>query len=141
MSDSLKIYLAGRVAGLEDEGRGWREDVVKQLQAIAEWNGKKVEIFDPTKYFSYAEKRHRTVKQIKSYYMDRLSKCDIVLLNCNGTQYSIGTAQEIQFAVDHGIPIIGFGTSETYNWIVDVDCQVVFDSMPEATDYIRDFYL
>ena len=113
----LKVYLAGRVKGLDDEGRGWREDVVKQLEAIAEWNGKKIEIFDPTKYFSYSDKRHKTVRQIKEYYMNRLSKCDIMLLNCNDTEYSIGTAQEVQFAVDHNIPVIGFGTTNMYNWI------------------------
>lgn len=137
----LNIYLAGRVKGLDDEGAGWREDITKQLEAIAEWNEKKVNVFDPTKYFSYSEKRHKTNKQIKEYYMHKLAKSDIVIVNVDDTTVSIGTAQEVQFAVDHHIPVLGWGTHDMYPWIAEVDCQVVFDSMAELTDYVRDYYL
>lgn len=137
----LKIYLAGRVKGLDDEGAGWREDITKQLEAIAEWNNKSVSIFDPTKYFSYSDKRHKTVKQIKDYYMYQVREADIVVVNVDDSDVSIGTAQEVQHAVDNNVPVIGWGTKNVYPWITEVDCQVVFDTMSEATDYIRDYYL
>lgn len=138
---NLRVYLAGRCKGLEDGGQTWREDITKQLTAVAEWQDKKVDIFDPTKYFSYAEVKHKTQKQVKDYYMWQLSRCDVVLLNANDTNFSIGTAQEVQYAIDHHIPVVAWGTQEMYPWIVEVDAQVVFDSMHEAVDYIRDYYL
>ena len=141
MKKSLRVYLAGRCKGLEDGGKIWREEIAKQLNAVSEWQEKPIDIFDPTKYFSYAEKRHKTQKQIKDYYMNQLLKCDLMILNANDSNFSVGTAQEVQFAVDHNIPIIAFGTQEMYPWIVEVDAQVVFDSMHEAVDYVRDFYL
>lgn len=140
MSD-LKVYLAGRCYGLDDEGKGWRQEITKQLEAVAEWQEKNIKIFDPTKFFSYSEKKHKTQKQVKDYYIHKLSRCDVMILNANDTNVSIGTAQEVQFAVDNGIPVIAFGTHNMYPWIVDVDAQVVFDSMHEVVDYIRDYYL
>ena len=137
----LKIYLAGQCKGLSDEGRGWRKQISEQLETVANWSGAEVEIFNPTKYFSYEEKRHKTQAQIKRYYLSQIKKCDVVLLNCEGTDVSIGTAQEVQYAVDHDIPVIGFGSNNVYPWITEVDCQVAFESMHEAVDYIRDFYL
>lgn len=137
----LKCYLAGRCKGLDDEGAGWRTEITTKLNAVAEWKDRKIEIFDPTKYFSYSSNKHKTQKQIKEYYLNRLSKCDLVILNANDTDYSIGTAQEIQFAVDNHIPIIAFGTQNMYPWIVEVDVQVLFDNMYELVDYVRDYYM
>lgn len=137
----LNVYLAGRVKGLDDEGSTWRSDIKRQLEAIADWNEKRINVFDPTKFFSYSEKKHKTNKQIKEYYMYKLAKSDIVIVNVDDTTVSIGTAQEVQFAVDHGIPVLGWGTHDIYPWIGEVDCQVVFESMAELTDYVRDYYL
>lgn len=73
--------------------------------------------------------------------MNKISKCDMVIVNLNDSDSSVGTAQEIQFAVDHDIPVIGFGNNNTYSWISEVDCQVAFNTMTETVDYVRDFYL
>lgn len=138
---AIKIYLAGRCKGLEDEGASWRQKITEMLKFCASMTGTRVKIFDPTKFFSYKEEKHKTQKQIKHYYFHRLRECDVVIVNCNDTNFSIGTAQEIQFAVDNNIPVVGFGTTEMYPWITEVDCQVVFDSIHECVDYIRDYYL
>lgn len=137
----LKIYLAGRCKGLVDGGKEWRENARKILETIAETAGSKIVIFDPTEYFDYESHKHKSQKQIKDYYYHAIRQCDLVLLNCIGTDVSIGTAQEVQYAVDNNIPVIGFGTEHVYPWITEVDCQVVFDSIHEALDYIRDFYI
>lgn len=52
----------------------------------------------------------------------------------------IGTAQELQFAVDNHIPIIGFNDYDSYEWLPE-DCDVIFKGINEAIDYINDFYL
>ena len=100
-----------------------------------------MKIINPVAYFSYSENKHRSQKQVKSFFMNRITQCDLVIVNLDDSDASVGTGQEVQFAVDHNIPVIGFGTKNIYPWISEVDCQVVFDSMHEAVDYIRDYYL
>lgn len=141
MSKPLTVYLAGPCKNLEDEGRGYREEITKMLETVAEWCGKSVKIINPTKYFSYSENKHKSNKQVKEFYLNKILHCDLVLCNVSNTDCSPGTAQETQFAVDHNIPVIGYGTKNCYPWITEVDCQVVFDSMHEVVDYVRDYYL
>lgn len=136
-----KVYLAGACAHVDDEGKLWRERASEMLNKIAGWQGVKVDVVDPTAYFTYSEKKHKTNKQVKDYFLYKIRQCDIVLCNLEDTDKSCGTAQETQFAVDHHIPVIGFGTKNVYPWIAEVDCQVAFDTMSEAIDYIRDYYL
>ena len=138
--DTVNIYLAGACRDVPDGGVEWRKTASERLEKIAEWCGRSVRVIDPTKYFSYEIKKHRTDKQVKEFYLSKVAKCDIVLLNLNNTSCSVGTGQECQFAKDHGIPIIGFGTEDVYPWL-DVDCQVVFEDMTLALDYIRDYYI
>ena len=133
--------MAGKCKGLQDQGRTWREDITNKLETVAEWSGKEVHIINPIKYFSYDESKHKTNKQVKEFFMNKISKCDMVIVNLNDSDSSVGTAQETQFAVDHDIPVIGFGNNNTYSWISEVDCQVAFNTMTETVDYVRDFYL
>lgn len=126
---------------MPDEGKEWREEITTKLETVAEWSNRKIKIINPTKYFSYKERKHKTQKQVKEFYMGKISRCDIVICNLNNTDTSPGTAQELQFSVDHHIPIIGFGNNSVYPWLSEVDCQVVFDTMSEAIDYVRDYYM
>lgn len=137
----FKIYLAGACRDVPDEGATWREEATNKLKKVAEWMNAEVDIVNPVKYFTYANNGGNTSKQIKSYYMSQLKTCDLVMVNLKGTSTSVGTGQECQYAVDNHIPIIGFNNDNSYTWIADVDCDVVFETMNVAIDYIRDYYL
>ena len=139
--NKIKCYLAGACKALEDEGLEWREKATKMLEQAAEWRDVKLKVINPVTFFSYAEHKHKTHKQVKSFYMNKIAKCDFVLVSLDDSDKSVGTGQELQFASDHHIPIIGFGTNNVYPWLAEVDCEVVFDSLMEAIDYIRDYYL
>lgn len=76
----------------------------------------------------------------EQFYLSRIRKCDLILVNLEHTNTSIGTAQELQFAVDNHIPIIGFNNYDSYEWLPE-DCDVIFTGINEAIDYISDFYL
>ena len=128
----LKIYLAGASKYEADEGLGWR----KTLQS--DW-GETTNIINPLDYFRYSENWHQNDKQVKEFYLSRIRKSDVVLVNLNNSDSSCGTCQEIQYARDHDIPIIGFGHDNVYNWLL-VDCQCVFDTAEEAMEYIIDYY-
>lgn len=137
---NITVYLAGACKNVPDEGKEWRSEITTKLQAVAAWNDFSVKVINPTDYFTYSEKKHRTNKQVKEFFMDKILHCDLVICNCNHTNSSPGTAQEVQFAVDHLIPVIGYGYEDAYPWIVERDCQVVFNTMTEVVDYIRDYY-
>ena len=137
----LKIYAAGACRHVPDEGRAWREQVTKMLEQAAEWKNAQVSVVNPLDFFTYAENKQKSHKQVKKFYMNRIKNCDVVLVNLDSTDYSPGTAQEVQYAVDHEIPVVGFGTDKVYPWLSDVDCDVTFEKITEAVDYIRDYFM
>lgn len=131
--NKINIYLAGASKHEPDEGMGWRRKLVD------EWEDLGINFINPLNFFRYSETWHQSSKQVKYYYLSRLKKADTVLVNLNNSDSSCGTCQEIQYAVDHDIPVIGFGRQNVYNWL-EVDCQCIFDTMDEAMEYIYNYY-
>ena len=138
--ETIRIYLAGPCYYEDDEGKGWREKAVQMLKTATDDKEICVRVINPVDFFSYSEAKHQSDTQVKRYYMDQILHSRLVLVNLDRTRTSPGTAQELQFAVDNKIPIIGFESGdEVYPWL-KVDCQVVFSSMLQAIDYISDYY-
>ena len=137
--NEIVIYLAGPCACEDDEGRGWREKAVEIFRHAVEARDCKIKIINPVDFFSYSEAKHQSDTQVKKYYMDQILHSRIVLCNLIHTKMSPGTAQELQYAVDHDVQVIGFGDEDVYPWL-KVDCQCVFPSMLQAIDYIVDYY-
>lgn len=137
---TIEIYLAGPCFFEDDEGRGWRDKAAQMLKTATADKECKVRAINPVDFFSYSEAKHQSDTQVKRYYMDQILHSRLVLVCLDRTRTSPGTSQELQFAVDHNIPIIGFETGEdVYPWL-KVDCQVIFPSMLQAIDYIVDYY-
>ena len=132
----FEIYLAGGSKNEPDEGMGWRDQLRRDWQN----HFSDISIVNPLDYFRYSKDWHQSDKQVKQYYLSRIKKCGAVLVNLNNSDKSCGTCQEIQYAVDHDIPVIGFGTENIYNWLL-VDCQCVFENSDEAMDYIMTYYV
>lgn len=140
MKDFIKIYLAGACKNVKDEGKAWRNEIKKAFYIIAKYDNLYSCVIDPTEYFSYSNPTHKTDKQVKSFYMSQIRKCDILLVNLNQSEDSCGTCMEVQYAVDNHIPVIGFGNDHVYAWL-KVDCDVIFDKIEEAIDYIKKYYM
>lgn len=139
--ERFQIYLAGGCANELDEGKGWREKASVIFNDHIESDDYKVVIIDPTRYFSYADRKTEdSDKQIKNFYMSQILHSRLVLCCLDRSKLSPGTAQEVQFAVDHNIPVIGWGKDDIYPWLA-VDCQVIFPSMLQAIDYIKEYYI
>ena len=128
MGEIFQIYLAGGCLNEDDEGRGWREKATEIFKQAADSSPYQVRVFNPIDFFSYSEAKHQSDKQVKWYYMDQIKNSRVVLVNLNNSNKSIGTGQELQYAYDNGIPIIGFGETEVYPWL-KVDCQCIFSSL------------
>ena len=132
------VYLAGPVKYEEDGGTGWRLDVYKYSKDRG-WIF--LAVFDPTEWFTYSQddEYHLSDRQIREYYFQAIKRSFLVLVNLSGTDKSIGTGMEIQYVVDHDVPVIGFGTEGIYPWIAD-SCTVCFNTLDEALRYIEIYY-
>ena len=140
MSEVIRIYLAGPSYFEDDEGATWRQKATQMFKTVTEDLDCTVKIINPLDFFSYSEVKHQSDTQVKQYYMDQILHSRLILCNLDRTRTSPGTAEELQFAVDHNIPVISFSTDEeVYPWL-KVDSQVVFPSMLQAIDYIIDYY-
>lgn len=140
MSETIRIYLAGPSYFEEDEGGAWRTKAVQMIKTATDDKPYDVKVINPLDFFSYSEVKHQSDTQVKQYYMDQILHSRLVLCNLDHTRTSPGTAEELQFAVDHQIPVISFSSGdEVYPWL-KVDSQVVFSSLLQAIDYIADYY-
>lgn len=138
MAKNRIIYLAGKCNGLSiTEQNLWRV----HIKNIFECNYDDVIVINPNDYFNYFQKLHKTNKQVKEYYMSLIDKSDLVIVNLNNSDSSVGTGQELEHARMMNIPIVGFGTEHVYPWEAEVDCQVVFDNIEECIDYVNSYYL
>ena len=138
--ETINIYLAGPSYYEDDEGKRWREKATQMLKTATDDKNVNVKVINPIDFFSYSEAKHQSDTQVKKYYMDQILHSRLILCNLDRTRTSSGTAQELQYAVDHDIPIISFCTEyEVYPWL-KVDSQVIFSSMLQAIDYIVDYY-
>lgn len=137
--ETIRIFLSGPVQYEEDGGRQWRDKAEQIFAQAAESKDVRIKVLNPTKFFSYDEAKHQSDNQVKEYYLDQVLHSRLVLVNLNNTKTSPGTAEELQFARDHHIPVIGFGSQEIYPWL-KVDCQAVFPSLLQAIDYIVEYY-
>lgn len=130
----FKVYLAGACKHEPDEGEGWRNSI------ISDWDDLGIKFVNPLQYFRYSENWHQSHKQVKQFYFSKIKTCDVVLVNLNKSDSSCGTCQEVQYAIDQGIPVIGFGHENVYNWL-EVDCQCIFDKAEDAMEYIYNYYV
>lgn len=138
----FNIYTSGATKNIDPEiSYGWRKAVKEEFTEFSIYNNKySVEVFIPEDYFNYETCLPNTEKQCKSYFLNKLINSQLILVNLNESDKSIGTAQELQKATDSEIPIIGFGTTNIHPWLYD-DCEVVFETLPKALEYIKNYYL
>ena len=118
----------------------WRNKIKKQLENY-ESNMYKIKVINPNDYFNYFANLHKTQRQMKEFFMYTIEKSNLIIVNLNNSNSSVGTAQELEHARMSGIPIIGFGTENVYPWESEVDCQVVFDTLEDCVEYAKNYFL
>jgi hypothetical protein len=138
------IYLAGKMSGLSiEEMSQWRNEFkIKFNQQFANslYISIPFNIVSPTDYYSFAEKKHKTEKEVMDYDLWIVKNSTLVVVNLDYPN-SIGTAIELYEANKHcGTPVIGFGTTINHPWIEEC-VTVKYDTMDEVIEYILEFYL
>lgn len=137
----FQIYLAGKTGGLSmTDANKWRDNAKIFLENY-ESTRFRIKVINPNDFFNYFKTLHKTHKQIKRFFMSQIDRSDLILVNLNNSNSSVGTGQELEHARMRTIPIIGYGTENIYPWESEEDCDIVFDTQYEALEYIVDYYL
>lgn len=139
--ESYRIYLSGGMSGLSfEEQSKWRQ----QFKDAIKYNydtERKTYCFDPTQYYNFEEKRHKSELEIMEFDLNALRESDLVVVNFNQPN-SIGTAMELAIAREHRIPIIGLNKDkkEIHPWL-ECCCNRMCDDMRELVTHVVEFYL
>ena len=134
----LKVYLSGSTKNVSEDFQEWREDC-KRYSNDGFYDD--LQFIDPISYFNYTNKQPMTDKQCLDLFMYQVEHCDVILVNLDHSEFSLGTAIEVEHAFCHNIPIIAFGCKKGtwYNWL-EIRASVVFRSLSNALNYINDYY-
>lgn len=141
--ENVKIYLSGAMAGISwEEQTEWRQRVKRAIKSRYYANEKKIAFFDPTQFYNFKEKAHKSEKEIMEFDLYNLRNSDLVIVNFgNGGNKSIGTSMELMLAKELRIPVIAFGhNEETHPWMLET-CSRVCDDIDEVVSHVVDFYL
>ena len=143
---AIKIYTAGKMSGLTfEEQMQWRSVFEYKLKKISD----EVLVFlHPPLYYNYeSPPLHKSEAEIKEWELNKIRECDIVVVNLDGINDSIGTHIELglinamnMFGNKH-IYVIGIGdATDKHPWIQSSLLRVEPD-IDAACNYINDYLL
>lgn len=139
--ESVKIYLSGSMSGVSlEEQTKWRQRVIDAIKYGYE-HEKKAAFFNPTNYYNFKERQHKSEKEIMEFDLYNLRNSDLVIVNFNNI-WSIGTAMELMLAKEMHIPVIGWNPSgeELHPWLAECTTRLC-DDMRETVEHVVNFYL
>lgn len=140
----MKIYLAGKMGGLNfEESDKWRRELKVKIYEQALYSQIHPIIINPNEYYNFKNQTHQSEKEVMQYDLNHVRSSDIVVVNLDGINTSIGTAIELYTAAQLNIPVLAWGTSEewenTHPWLKECISRVESD-MRGLSEYIRLYY-
>ena len=142
----LKIYLAGKMGGLTfAEMNEWRAKLKEILTTYADFSSVNINIVNPVDFYNFETPRHQNELEVEEFDLAHVISSNIIIVNLDGLNDSIGTAIELHDAKYHNrIPVIAFGNKDKYDglhpWIKN-NITRVEETIYDVAAYIKDFYL
>lgn len=141
----ISIYLAGAMSGLTfEESNEWREYAKEKMIKLTSYyfsNPSLVCCINPNDYYNFQTIKHKSEHEVKEFDLYKLKHSDLVLVNLENINTSIGTAMELQVAHDNNIPIVTFGDIiNVHPWITDTIWRTE-DTLEDACKYIVNYFL
>lgn len=146
MSKNFKIYTVGKMKDVSYATQlEWR---VKIANCIRQKTDKKITFIHPPLYYNYEEKGYKSEHEIKEWELNQVKNSDILIVNLDGINDSIGSHFEISAAetinslTDKHIYIIGIGQSkEPLNPWIKLSLLRQETDFDKAAEYIADYLL
>lgn len=149
------VYLCGPLGAVEDDGKGWRQDITPKLEKMglivddptkSTANGKG-EVSDDKKYFKQLIKNEEFGKLKEEFWpiirkdLRSVDKCDFLILNYQVGIPTIGTYEECTRAVISKKPILlkyDKNELDRFNpWVISwVKENEVFSNWNDLFDYL-----
>lgn len=145
INDKLQIYLAGRMSGISfEESNAWREEIKLKILTKSMITNCDTAIINPVDFYNFKEIRHQNELEIMKFDLAKVMNSDIVIVNMDGLNESIGSCIECYEAYKCGIPVLAFGKNELFMslhpWIKN--CITRHEETDnDVVNYIRDFYM
>ena len=145
MNNKLSIYLAGAMSGKSfEEMNAWRVEIKDILTHMGSYHDCNIRVTNPVEYYNFIEKRHKSEREVMQFDISRVKNSDVVIVNLDGINTSIGTSMELYECYRSDIPVIAFGTDEEYEnthpWIKECIMRHE-DTIENAATYIKEFYM
>ena len=141
----LKIYLAGKMGGLDFESMNqWRKRIKNNLNFVAEYRDYRLNVVNPVDFYNFESVRYQSDREVKEYDLAHVLSSDLIIVNLEGLATSDGTKYELHDARKANIPVIAFGEyklyEELHSWTKD-NITRVEKNMEDVVEYIKDFYM
>lgn len=148
----FKIYTAGKMAGLDPyDQMEWRKHIELSVRHVAEFNGipcANIRFVHPPMYYQYGKECFQTEKEVKNWDLNQVRTSDIVIVDLDtietsiGTHYELGIVDAVNTFGDKHIFVIGVGGEgkELHPWIEDTLHRREAD-YNDAAEYIVNYLL
>ena len=142
----LIIYECGAMSNCKsfEEMNGWRVYLKTAINKVAENVGAKVKVINPCDYYRLDIIRHQSETEVFKFDLSKVKESDLVVVNLEGLNTSIGSIIECYEAFKRDIPVLAFGSNKDYETLHPwVQCCITRHdkNYRECINYIRDFYM
>lgn len=142
--EKLKIYLAGKMSGLSfEESDEWRRDFKGVFKREMNYDTMHYTIINPNDYYNFKNPSHQNEREVMQYDLNHVRSSDIVVVNLEDINTSIGTAIELYVAAQNNIPVLAWGSDEewriTHPWLKECISRVESD-VCSLCNYIFEYY-
>ena len=146
MSKTFKIYTVGKMKDISyTKQMEWRLKIANLIKSKTE---KRISFVHPPLFYNYEQKDYKSEREIKEWELNQVKQCDILIVNLDGINDSIGSHFEISAAEtintmsDKHIYIIGIGQSkEQLNPWIELSLFRQEHDFENAARYIADYLL
>ena len=142
----LVIYECGAMSNCKsfEEMNTWRVCLKTAIKQIAENVGANVRVINPCDYYRLDIIKHQSEMEVFNYDLSRVKESNLVIVNLEGLNTSIGSIIECYEAWKNNIPVLAFGSKQDYeNLHPWVQCCITRrdKNYRECINYISDFYM
>ena len=142
-----KIYTCGKMSGIPFEKQmNWRQAL--EMLVKDKYDGYyKIKFIHPPLYFNYEHMMHKSEREILDWEMMQLHDCDIVIVNLEGINSTVGSHMELgavqginRFG-DKYIYVVGIGDDNNLHPWIKETCNRIESNYSDAATYITEYLL